>query len=251
MRWRKPRRRGVAQIGAGNGLAHLRDSRQARPRSAGSPRHGLRPRAHARHRVRRRSAREAGFRPRRRSCRLLLFRRPCRTQHGAGAREAGHHGADRRRDDVGDFAVRKIVDFTQHEGLPERLGERMRPVCRIADASRSRSICVSGVSCASCHSGVCSASSGRSSSAAVGEPARRANSARQTLRRIANSQGFIAGPAIAVEMLQRAQIAFLHRVLGVGRRRAADSAPACRRRRDRAARRRESAAPFRIVVRSD
>src|SRR5207248_8506265 len=65
---------------------------------------------------------------------------------------------------------------------------------RTVAASRVRSICASGVSCASFHSGVCSALSGTSSIGPVGELARRANSARQTLRRIANSHGFIAGP---------------------------------------------------------
>ena len=36
---------------------------------------------------------------------LLLFREPCRPQHGAGARETGHHGADRHFGDFGDLAV--------------------------------------------------------------------------------------------------------------------------------------------------
>jgi hypothetical protein len=40
----------------------------------------------------------------------------------------------------------------------------------------------------------CAALSGTSSIALVGAVARRAYSARQTLRRIANSHGFIAGP---------------------------------------------------------
>ena len=55
----------------------------------------------------------------RKSSRLLLLRHPRRAQHGAGAREAGHHGADGNTDRSGDFAIRKIVDFTQHERLPE------------------------------------------------------------------------------------------------------------------------------------
>src|SRR6185437_11907370 len=61
----------------------------------------------------------------------------------------------------------------------------------IAEASRSRNISASGVCCSSCQSGVCSAASGLSSIALAGALARLANSARQTLRRIASSHGFI------------------------------------------------------------
>lgn len=54
---------------------------------------------------------------------VALFRHPCRSQHGAGAREARHHGTDGHRRDVGDLAVRKVLDFAQHEGFAKRLGQ--------------------------------------------------------------------------------------------------------------------------------
>ena len=38
-----------------------------------------------------------------------------------------------------------------------------------------------------------------------------------TLRRMANSHGFDRRPAIRIEMAQRTQIAFLHRVFRIGR----------------------------------
>jgi len=96
-------------------------------------------------------------------------------------------------DDVGDLAIRQVLNFTQHKGLAKRLGE-IATSRRIVVASRRRSTCVSGLSCVSCQSGVCSALSGTSSIGAVAELARRANFRAQTLRRIASSHGFIAGP---------------------------------------------------------
>src|SRR6478609_4147723 len=65
---------------------------------------------------------------------------------------------------------------------------------RTVSESQRRRSCASGVSWTSCHSGACSALSGTSSIGLVGVVARLAYSARQTLRRIAKSHGFIAGP---------------------------------------------------------
>jgi len=65
---------------------------------------------------------------------------------------------------------------------------------RMVSASHSRIIAASGEAGASCQSGEASSSACASSSAATAAPERRANSARQTLRRMANSHGFIAGP---------------------------------------------------------
>ena len=55
---------------------------------------------------------------------MLLFRHPGRPQHGARAGEAGHHGADWSLDDVGDLAIRKILNLAQYQRLTEWLGQR-------------------------------------------------------------------------------------------------------------------------------
>ena len=52
----------------------------------------------------------------------LPFRRSqADAQHRPRAREARHHRADRRADDVGDLAIVEIVDLAQHQRLAERI----------------------------------------------------------------------------------------------------------------------------------
>ena len=118
-------------------------------------------------------------------------------------------------DDIGDLAVRKIVDFTQHEGLPERFGERRdQPPDRggVARAQhlrlrrflrfvpQRRLLGVLG------H--------------VVDGAGRRAGAPRKfgaaDIAQDREQPWLHRRPAIAVEMFQRAQVAFLHRVLGVG-----------------------------------
>jgi hypothetical protein len=97
-------------------------------------------------------------------------------------------------DDIGDFAVRKIVNFTQHECLPERFGKGAHEPPDRGRVPAGATSAFPAFPALRARAAVVRRFQVTSSMAALGELARRANSARQTLRRIANSQGFIAGP---------------------------------------------------------
>ena len=154
----------------------------------------------------------------------------------AGARQPRHHRADRRaRSTVGDVAIRQVVDLAQHDHLAE-WRRAASPISRRIDCPIARGAghrCLRRVGASLPHR-----RRRRLAGVRCDRPSRscRRRSAWQTLRRMANSQGLIAPAAKRIEMAERAQIAFLHGVVGVGGVAAADSARAYRPRRDAAAR---------------
>ncbi len=166
---------------------------------------------------------------------------PGRAQHGAGACEAGHHGADGGADGLGDFAIGQIVDLPQHEGFLERFGER---IDQLADGA--------GVAAAQ-HLGF-RARLGllpdRRLLGGAGHILDRGGRMRAPcifgvadVAQDREQPGLHRGPAIAVEMLAARADSIPAPHPRRRRHRAADSARACRRRRDKAARLRGSAAP--------
>ena len=223
---------------------HARDERETPPRNAHNPADAPRHRGHARHRARRRAGRGAGFRFRRNSC-------PCIRSSAIQALRSMQRARASRDITVptGTPTTSAISRYDKslisRSTIASRNGSGSSATSRrIVSASHWRIIAASGEAGGSCHSG-----DGlrhplvRPPSAATAAPERRANSAATDVAQDGEQPRLHLRAAIAVEMAQRAQIAFLHGIFGIG----GVAEQISRQRVDvvemRAARRRENAAP--------
>jgi len=140
---------------------------------------------------------------------------PCRPQHGAGGarRDITVPRAPR---DVGDLAVRQILDLSQHK--VSRNGSSAPAISRrTVSASQRRTICASGVSGAPARAAAGSAVSGQFVDAAGRRAGASGIFGAADIAQDRQQPRLDRRSAIGVEMLQRAQVTFLHRVFGIRR----------------------------------
>ena len=125
---------------AARAASSSRARQQARRRRIGTRRHASPPRAHGRRRARHRPARAPERMASSQFMLSVLLGEPGLPKQGPPARQSRHHRADRRVDDLGDFAITQIVDLAQHHAFRGTArADRRSAAARVSASSRAGS----------------------------------------------------------------------------------------------------------------